>query len=133
MYINTLQYYNGTQKSVLNTEVSTFQRFVIERFHCICIYVCMYVCMYTVYVSILVCMYLYRHTVYPWCCAGSAETPSRRPTSSSGLHHFSSWCVVPSDRDRRHDTGPSDAVQTWASRHHTSLHIIKEYTLDPIY
>ena len=53
---NTLQYYKGRQKGVLNTEVSTFQRFVIERFHCICMYVCMYVyrvCQYTcMYVSI---------------------------------------------------------------------------------
>ena len=30
----TLQYYNGTQNGVLIIEVSTFQRFVIERFHC---------------------------------------------------------------------------------------------------
>ena len=30
----TLQYYTGTQNRVLITEVSTFQRFVIERFHC---------------------------------------------------------------------------------------------------
>ena len=28
----TLQYYNGTQNGVLITEVSTFQRFIIERF-----------------------------------------------------------------------------------------------------
>ena len=31
---NTLQYYTGTQNGVLIIEVSTFQRFVIERFHC---------------------------------------------------------------------------------------------------
>ena len=31
----TLQYYTGTQNGALITEVSTFQRFVIERFHCI--------------------------------------------------------------------------------------------------
>ena len=46
---NTLQYYTGTQNGVLITEISTFQRFVIERFHCIwtCVqYVCMYVCLY---------------------------------------------------------------------------------------
>ena len=131
MYINTLQYYNGTQKGVLNTEVSTFQRFVIERFHCICMY--MYVCMYTVYVSILVCMYLYRHTVYH-----GAVLVQRRHLQDGLLHRqvcttsvHGVWCRT--DHDRRHDTGPNDAVQTWASRHHTSLHIIKEYTLDPIY
>ena len=33
--LNTLQYYTGTQNGVLIIEVSTFQRFVIERFHCI--------------------------------------------------------------------------------------------------
>ena len=32
---NTLQYYTGTQNGVLITEVSTFQRFVIEKSHCI--------------------------------------------------------------------------------------------------
>ena len=32
---NTLQYYTGTQNSVLIIEVSTFQRFVIEKFQCI--------------------------------------------------------------------------------------------------
>ena len=32
---NTLKYYTGTQNGVLIIEVSTFQRFVIERFHCI--------------------------------------------------------------------------------------------------
>ena len=32
--LNTLQYYTGIQNGVLITEVSTFQRFVIERFHC---------------------------------------------------------------------------------------------------
>ena len=31
---NTLKYYTGTQNGVLITEVSTFQRLVIERFHC---------------------------------------------------------------------------------------------------
>ena len=29
-----LQYYTGTQNGVLIIEVSTIQRFVIERFHC---------------------------------------------------------------------------------------------------
>ena len=32
--LNTLQYYTGTQNGVLTIEVSTFQRFVIERSHC---------------------------------------------------------------------------------------------------
>ena len=32
--LNILQYHAGTQYGVLTTEVSTFQRFVIERFHC---------------------------------------------------------------------------------------------------
>ena len=32
--LNTLQYYTGTQNGVLIMEVSTFQRFVIEGFHC---------------------------------------------------------------------------------------------------
>ena len=32
---NTLQNYTGTQNGVLIIEVSTFQRFVIERSHCI--------------------------------------------------------------------------------------------------
>ena len=32
--LNMLQYYTGTQNSVLNTEVSAIQRFVAERFHC---------------------------------------------------------------------------------------------------
>ena len=32
---NTLKYYTGTQNGVLVIEVSTFQRFVMERFHCI--------------------------------------------------------------------------------------------------
>ena len=32
--LNTLQYYTGTQNGVLIIEFSTFQRFVIERFHC---------------------------------------------------------------------------------------------------
>ena len=32
--LNTVQYYTGTQNGVLNIEVSTFQSFVIERFHC---------------------------------------------------------------------------------------------------
>ena len=39
---NTLQYYTGTQNGVLIIEVSTFQRFVIERFQCI-LYFCMYI------------------------------------------------------------------------------------------
>ena len=33
--LNTLHYYTGTQNDVLIIEVSTFQRFVIERSHCI--------------------------------------------------------------------------------------------------
>ena len=33
---NTVQYYTGTQNGVLIIEVSTFQRFVIERSQCIC-------------------------------------------------------------------------------------------------
>ena len=33
--IDTLLYYTGTQNGVLIIEVSIFQRFVIERFHCI--------------------------------------------------------------------------------------------------
>ena len=33
----TLQYYTGTQNGVLIAEVSTFQRFVMERSHCIVI------------------------------------------------------------------------------------------------
>ena len=33
-----LKYYSGTQNDVLITEVSTFQRFVIERFHCMYMY-----------------------------------------------------------------------------------------------
>ena len=32
--LNTLQYYAGTQNGVLVIEVSAFQRFVIEGFHC---------------------------------------------------------------------------------------------------
>ena len=32
---NALQYYTGTQNGVLIIEISTFQRFVIERSHCI--------------------------------------------------------------------------------------------------
>ena len=36
---NTLQYYTGTQNGVLTIEVSTFQRFAIERYHCIYIYI----------------------------------------------------------------------------------------------
>ena len=32
---NTPQYYTGTQNGVFIIEVSTFQRFVIERFQCI--------------------------------------------------------------------------------------------------
>ena len=32
--LNTLQYYTGTQDGVLIIEVSTFRRFVVERFHC---------------------------------------------------------------------------------------------------
>ena len=32
----TLQYYIGTQNGILITEVSTFQRSVIERLFCIC-------------------------------------------------------------------------------------------------
>ena len=39
---NTLQYYTGTQNVVLIIEVSAIQRFVIEGFHCIHVYV--YVC-----------------------------------------------------------------------------------------
>ena len=35
---DTLQYYTGTQNGVLFIEVSTFQRFVIERFHCMYIH-----------------------------------------------------------------------------------------------
>ena len=31
---NTLQYYTGTQNGVLIIEVSSIQRFVIERLHC---------------------------------------------------------------------------------------------------
>ena len=42
--LNTLQYHTGTQKGVLIIEVSTFQRFVIERSHCI--YIDMYVHVY---------------------------------------------------------------------------------------
>ena len=34
---NTLQYYTGGQNGVLITEVSTFQRFGIERPHCTCL------------------------------------------------------------------------------------------------
>ena len=33
--LNTLQYYIGTRNGVLIIEVSTFQRFVIERSHCV--------------------------------------------------------------------------------------------------
>ena len=42
--LNTLQYCTGTQNGVLITEVSAIQRFVIERFHCICVrtYISMY-------------------------------------------------------------------------------------------
>ena len=35
--LSTLQYYTGTQIGVPIIEVSTFQRLVIERFHCICV------------------------------------------------------------------------------------------------
>ena len=38
--LNTLQHYTGTQNGVLIIEVFTFQRFVIERSHCIHTYVC---------------------------------------------------------------------------------------------
>ena len=34
----TLQYYTGTQNGVLIIEVSAIQRFVIKRFHCICVH-----------------------------------------------------------------------------------------------
>ena len=34
---NTLQYYTGTQNGVLIIVVAAIQRFVIERFHCICV------------------------------------------------------------------------------------------------
>ena len=36
---NTLQCYTGTQNGVLIMEVSTFQRFVIERFQCIGVHI----------------------------------------------------------------------------------------------
>ena len=32
--VNTLQYYTGTENSVLIIDISTFQRFVIERSNC---------------------------------------------------------------------------------------------------
>ena len=36
--LDTLQYYTGTQKGVLIIEISTYQKFVIERFHCMSVY-----------------------------------------------------------------------------------------------
>ena len=46
---NAVQYYTGRHNGVLIIEVSTFQRFVIERFHCT-----MYVTS-TMYVFVQIC------------------------------------------------------------------------------
>ena len=53
--LNTLQYYTGTQNGVLITEVSTFQRFVLERFHCIIFSICY------LYIHPDIRMYVYSH------------------------------------------------------------------------
>ena len=51
--LNTLQYYTGTQNGVLIIEVSTFQSFLIEWFHCTMS--CKYIHTYHMY-SCIVCI-----------------------------------------------------------------------------
>ena len=70
--LNTLQYYTGTQNGVLIAEVPTFQRFVIQRSHCMYFVHIMH-SVYTVYSLYTVCGVYDVHRVYNVCTVYSVH------------------------------------------------------------